>query len=57
MTKANLRMKLIKLSLCSGLVTIGTVKTILDFSWVNLILTILWFIFYIVDFKNILENF
>ena len=57
MIKSDFKIELIKLSLCSGLVIISVIKTIQDFTWVNLTLAMIWCMFYIVDFKNILKNF
>ena len=57
MIKSDFKIELIKLSLCSALITIGTIKTIQDFNWINLLITIGWSMFYITDFKGILENF
>ena len=57
MTKSEFKIELIKLSLCSGLVIVNIINTIQDFTWVNLTLAMIWCMFYIVDFKNILKNF
>mgnify|MGYP001457143637 CR=1 FL=1 len=57
MTKSEFKMKLVSMSLCFGIVVVNIFRMTKGFDWIDFIIILLWFGFYIIDFKDIVNEF